>query len=199
MRTEQPHPIHVFINKTKFELDTPVQTGASLKQLAGIPAGDVLFLQQPREDQVIADESTVTLHNGDHLHSQPAADYGFEPSTLAEAGVDADRVTVHPEAGGWSFVVISDYVLPPGFDPDRVQLLVKLPPTFPDAAPDMFWTWPAVKAPSGGLPRNTSIERLLGKDWQRYSWHLAPGAWKPGVSSLRDYLRCIAARFLRLD
>ena len=198
MPAEQLHPIHVFINKTKFDLASPVQTGASLKQLAAIPSADVLFLQQPREDQVIANESTVTLKNGDHLHSQPAADYGFEPSMLAEAGVDPDRVTVHAEAG-WSFVVISDYALPPGFEPGRVQLLVKLPPTFPDAAPDMFWAWPAAKAPGGGLPRSTSMERLLGQDWQRYSWHLAPGAWKPGVSSLRDYLRCVAARFLRLD
>jgi hypothetical protein len=56
-----------------------------------------------------------------------------------------------------------------------------------------------VKAPSGNLPRATCNERLLGKDWQRYSWHLAPGAWQLGVSSLRDFLRCVAARFLRLD
>ena len=28
-----PHPIHVFINKVKYELDNPLQTGASLKRL----------------------------------------------------------------------------------------------------------------------------------------------------------------------
>jgi len=197
MRPE--HPIHVFINKKKFDLDNPVQTGASLKQLAGIPLADVLFLQQPGEDQVIANDTSVTLKNGDQLHSQPAADYGFAASVLAEAGLEPDRAELHSEPGGWSLLVISNYLLPVGFQPNRVQLLVKLPPAFPDAAPDMFWVWPGVKAPNGALPRSTSTERLLGKDWQRFSWHLAAGAWKPGISTLRDYLRCIRARFLRLD
>jgi hypothetical protein len=106
---------------------------------------------------------------------------------------------VHADAGGWFFLVVSDYMLPTGYTPNRVQLLLKLPPTFPDAAPDMFWVCPEVKAPSGNLPRSTSTEQLLGQGWQRFSWHLVPGAWKSGVSSLRDYMRCIAARFLRMD
>src|SRR3954453_8135520 len=38
------HPIHVFINKTKYELDDSVQNGASLKRLANIKLEDVLFL-----------------------------------------------------------------------------------------------------------------------------------------------------------
>ena len=38
-------PIHVFINKRKYELDGPLQTGASLKRLGNIPLQDVLFLQ----------------------------------------------------------------------------------------------------------------------------------------------------------
>ena len=33
---DQKHVIHIFINKKKYELENPVQTGASLKQLAGI-------------------------------------------------------------------------------------------------------------------------------------------------------------------
>jgi len=193
------HPIHVFINKQKFELQEPVQTGAALKQLAGIPLSDVLFLQQPGEDQVIANDASVTLKNGDHLHSQPPADYGLGAELLLEAGLDTERAILHAQSDGWSFLVIYDYALPSGFQPDRVKLLVKLPPAFPDAAPDMFWVYPAVRAPNGSLPRGTSTERLLDLDWQRFSWHLAAGAWKPGVSTLRDFLRCIHGRFLRLD
>ena len=197
MRPE--HPIHVFINKKKFELEEPLQTGASLKQIAGIPLGDVLFLQQPGDDLVIANDASVTLKNGDQLHSQPAADYGLATALLRDAGLEPDGAEVHLAAGGWSFFVIANYALPVGFQPNRVELLVKLPPGFPDAAPDMFWVHPEVKTPNGAVPRGTSAERLLGKDWQRFSWHLAAGAWKPGASTLRDYLRCIRARFLRLD
>ena len=193
------HAIHIFINKKKFELDNPVQTGASLKALASIPPNDVLFLQSPGEDEVIPNDGKITLKDGDHLHSQPPADYGLGAAALADAGLAPERAALHPEADGWSFLVISDYELPAGFVPNRVELLVKLPPGFPDAAPDMFWVCPEVRTGNGGVPRSTSNERLLGKNWQRFSWHLSAGAWKPGISSLRDFLRCIYSRFLRQD
>lgn len=193
------HAIHIFINKQRYEIEHAAHTGAALKHLAGIPLSDVLFLQRPGDDEVIGNDAKVTLKNGDHLHSQPPADYGLGTAQFVAAGLAPERATLHPEAGGWSFLVISDYDLPGGFQPSRVQLLVKLPPGFPDAAPDMFWVHPAVRTANGSQPRSTSTERLLGKDWQRFSWHLASGAWKPGVSGLRDFLRCISARLLRMD
>lgn len=196
---QQEHKIHIFINKNKFELERAVQTGSRLKELAGIPLSDVLFLQRPGEDEVIPNDGKVTVKDGDHFHSQPPADYGFGLAVLDAAGVASGSATVHPQSGGWSFLVIQDYQLPAGFEPNRVELLVKLPPGFPDAAPDMFWVSPEVRRGNGNLPRATSNESLLGRTWQRFSWHLAAGAWKPGVSDLRDFLRCIHSRFLRLD
>lgn len=214
MRPERP--IHVFINKQKVELSSPTQTGASLKALAGIPLADVLFLQQPGDDLVVANDTAVMLKSGDHLHSQPPADYGaaatqggvaLDPlaesdlflELLRDTGLEAARATIHPEPGGWNLLVLTDYRLPRDYTPDRVRLLVKLPPAFPDAAPDMFWVSPAVRAPDGCLPRATTLEILLGEEWQRFSWHLKEGAWTPGVSTLRDFLRCVAARFQQLD
>jgi hypothetical protein len=193
------HPIHVFINKTKYELDNPVQTGAGLKRLASIRLEDVLFLQSPGDDEVVGNDAQVTLKNGAHLHSQPPADYGLNAAHLQDSGIEPSRATVHAQASGWSFLVISGYRLPTGFQPGTVDLLIKLPPGFPDAQPDMFWVYPAVKTANGSLPRATCMEPLLGRQWQRFSWHLAGGAWQPGVSTLRDFMRCISARFLRLD
>lgn len=191
--------IHIFINNRKFELDSSIQTGASLKNLAGIPLQDVLFLQSQGDDEVIANDTQITLKNGSHLHSQPPADYGFGQAELAEAGIDCARAAIHEQVDGWSFLVISDYKLPEGFEPQTVDLLIKLPPAFPDAQPDMFWVHPAVKTGAGVLPRATCTENLLGNNWQRFSWHLKAGAWQPGISTLRDFMRCIAARFLRKD
>ena len=193
------HRVYIFINKKKFELEHYVQTGEQLKQLAGIPLGDVLFLQRPGEDEVIPNHAKITLKDGEHFHSQPPADYGLGAALLEEAGLAPNRATTHSEPGGWVFVVISSYELPVGFAPNRVDLLVKLPPGFPDAAPDMFWVHPGVRGPNGVVPKATSPERLLGKEWQRFSWHLAPGAWKPGVSEFRDFMRCIYSRFLRMN
>lgn len=196
---EHEHPVHVFINKKRYEFKHHVQTGAGLKEAAGIPLSDVLFLQRHGEDEVIPNDTKVTLKDGEHFHSQPPADYGWGAASLAEAGLPEGRAVVHAGPSGWQHLVISDFPLPQGFVPERVELLVKLPPGFPDSAPDMFWVHPAVRTRAGTVPRSTSIEQLMGKNWQRFSWHLAAGAWKPGVSDLRDFLRCVRARFLRMD
>lgn len=193
----QQEKVVIFINKNKFELHELAQTGASLKNLVGIPLTDVLFLQQHGEDEVIPNEAKITVKNGSHFHSQPPADYGLGVETIIEAGLSPEKSILHKEPGGWTFLVISDYPLPAGFTPSQVELLIKLPPGFPDAAPDMFWVHPEVRIDGGGLPIATSNELLLGRTWQRFSWHLAAGAWKPGISTLRDFLRCIRGRFLK--
>ncbi len=189
----------IFINQEPYKLQCAEQTGAALKELAGIPPCDVLFLQGHCEDQVIANDAKVVLRDCDELHSQPPADYGLQSGLAGEAGLSAERVTVHEQGGGWNFVVISEFSMPSAFAPRVVELLVKLPPLFPEAAPDMFWVRPAVTLADGRLPRSTTTENLLGSNWQRFSWHLAKGAWKPGTSTFRDFLRCIRGRLLRQD
>jgi hypothetical protein len=63
-----------------------------------------------------------------------------------------------------------------------------------------FWIQPqVVVAATGASPGGTTMETLLGQTWQRFSWHLAAGAWRAGVSDLRDFLRCIIGRFERRD
>jgi Prokaryotic E2 family E/Multiubiquitin len=198
MESPSPHHhIEVFINAKKFVLDNPVQTGASLKTLAGIPLTDTLFLQKHGEDEVIGNDTTVTLKDGDHLHSQPPADYGRPVSITGEDLGLSCAFEVLPQPDGWTFVVINDYALPSAYTPRSVRLLIKLPPTFPDGQPDMLWVNPGIRTAAGGLPAGTGDEQLLGGTWQRFSWHMKPGAWKPGVSTLRDYMRCVRARFER--
>lgn len=188
----------IFINQTKFELDDPVQTGASLKTLASIPTGDALFLQQPGDDLLVQNGDQVTLKNGDHLHSQPAADYGdFAPEEFGHNG--QVEVIAHPN--GWKFAILHDFEVPKAYEQTETtpfRLLIKLPPTFPDAAPDMFWVSPHLKLREGGrAPKATSTETLLTEKWQRFSWHLKPGSWVPGQSTLRDFVRCVRARFAK--
>ena len=93
-------------------------------------AVDVLFLQRPHEDEVIPNDKQVTLKEGDHLHSQPPADYGFQSAILTEAGLEPARATLNNQPDGWCFLVISEYELPPQFQPARVEILIKLPPGF---------------------------------------------------------------------
>lgn len=168
------------------------QTGRSLKERAGIPLTDVLFLDRPDEDEVIADDAKVALKCGDCFHSAPPANYGN--AYIDAASLGTSKLEVVRQADGWTFLFVNDYGLPGGYSSPVARLLVKLPPTFPDAAPDMFWLYPHIKTAAGTAPQGTSGEAVLGQEWQRFSWHLLPGAWRPGKSTLRDYMRCVRAR-----
>lgn len=186
------HTVTVTINRKPFEFADPHQTGRSLKEGAGIPLADVLFRDRAKEDEVIADDAKVTLECGDCFHSAPPANYGAP--AIGKDDVGFERFESQAQPDGWTFLIMPDYPLPEGLSPKTVQLLLKLPPGFPDAAPDMFWLSPQIRTPTGVAPQGTSIETVIGAPWQRFSWHLNPGAWRPGISTLRDYLRCVRSR-----
>jgi len=95
------------------------------------------------------------------------------------------------EEGQMFSLIIRGFRLPEGYEPALVDLLLRLPGGFPDAAPDMFWTHPVVGYAGGGAPPAAG-DRLdyNGRTWQRWSRHLAV-AWRPGIDSLQTYLRLI--------
>lgn len=112
---------------------------------------------------------------------------------------DADQRTLdelgrpYTVAVGGAFIelVISGFQLPANLQPTVVDLLLRLPPGFPDAAPDMFWLDPAATGPGGaGIPGTESSELYLGRTWQRWSRHIG-GQWRPGIDNLATYMAYI--------
>jgi hypothetical protein len=90
--------------------------------------------------------------------------------------------------GGFVSVVLKDVAMPSGIDPRVSSILLRLPPGFPDAAPDMFWLDPPVKGPAGRvIPGTESVQSFLGRTWQRWSRHIQH-QWRPGVDSLGTYI-----------
>ncbi len=95
-------------------------------------------------------------------------------------------------AGTWTSIIISGYQLPPGYDHAVVDMLVRLPPGFPDAAPDNFWIAPAIRRRSGAFPTNADrTETHHGRTWQFFSRHLTVARWRPGIDDLRSWLNTI--------
>lgn len=99
------------------------------------------------------------------------------------------------EDSGFVLVVIEQYTLPGGLEPAVVSLLLRLPPGFPDAAPDMFWFEPGVRlSGGGGIPGADQVEVHGGREWQRWSRHIG-GQWRAGIDNLATYLayvrRCV--------
>lgn len=116
-----------------------------------------------------------------------------DKTILDELGLTYSVVEEPQPNGTWTDIIISRYQLPSGFDRVAVDMLVRLPPGFPDAAPDNFWIAPEIRiARTGAFPRNADrIEKHQGRTWQFFSRHLSATPWRPGIDDLRSWLNII--------
>ncbi len=93
---------------------------------------------------------------------------------------------------GMTCVVIRGLPLPLGYDRAQADLLLRLSPGYPDVPPDMWWFDPPVRLASGGVVQATqSTESHLGRSWQRWSRHFAPGQWLSGIDCLETFMALI--------
>lgn len=99
---------------------------------------------------------------------------------------------VKPE-NGMVCLVIKGYTVPAGYSPSTSDLLIRLPPGFPDVPPDMFWFDPPVRlSATGAFPVAADLmESYLGRTWQRFSRHLQSGVWQPAKDGLESYLSLV--------
>lgn len=95
---------------------------------------------------------------------------------------------------GWTCLVITGWPLPPGYTRRTADLLLRLSPGYPDIPLDMWWFDPAVMRADGqGVPQTEVQEQILGRIWQRWSRHLAPGQWMAGVDGVESYVARLRA------
>lgn len=93
---------------------------------------------------------------------------------------------------GMICVVLPSWPLPPGYDREVADLLVRLQAGYPDIPPDMWWFDPPVRLANGGtIPATDVTEQYFGRSWQRWSRHLQPGQWKSGIDGLESFLALI--------
>jgi hypothetical protein len=123
----------------------------------------------------------------------------FTEAETAALTAASSRWEATVDSAGWTIVVLYEHHLPAGLAPGVVDLLVHLPSAFPDAQPDMFWTRPDVTVVRTGTfpPQADQKTTFLGLEWQRFSRHLLPGAWIPGVDDLRTWLAAIRRQLIQ--
>lgn len=72
--------VSIHINGVHYKLDTDELTGAALKQLAGIPAANLLFREVhgpgADDDEQIPDDSLIHFKDGDHFYDMPQGNFG---------------------------------------------------------------------------------------------------------------------------
>lgn len=123
----------------------------------------------------------------------PPPEVAHQLEALKAAGRD---VSGAPGGDGYFHVVESSRPLPPGYNKVSSRVLVKLPASYPQGHPDMFWADGDLRLASGAMPASTSLEQIAGQQWVRFSWH--PGKWNPGSDNLLSYFEFVERRLLQV-
>lgn len=93
------------------------------------------------------------------------------------------------EDAGMLCVLFEAFPMPAGLSADHVDVLLRLAPLYPDAAPDMWWVSPALTDENGTVIPGTEVtEKYCGRSWQRWSRHLDPTMWRAGVDGLHTFV-----------
>lgn len=107
---------------------------------------------------------------------------------LKEHGYDW---SVHPGDSQGGVLVIRNFdVSGGGFSPTVTDLMIRIPAQYNMATLDMWYCDPPIRLGATGQFAQASevTEPHLGRSWQRFSRHLPPGAWRPGIDSLRTFM-----------
>ena len=97
---------------------------------------------------------------------------------------------------GVQWVFVHDYLLPKGFDVERVSLGLRIVPGYPSAALDMVYVCPAVSRADGRPIGALSMTSLDGRPFQQWSRHYTPARpWRPDIDNLGSHLRAIEEWF----
>jgi hypothetical protein len=118
----------------------------------------------------------------------------FLPTTdaayLREKGIAYDEA----EENGHKAVIFRAYNLPAArFDSGCADILIILPPGYPEVPPDMFYLLPWVRLAAGNRYPNAADQPFAFKsqNWQRWSRH--NNEWRPNVDGIWTMLKRIDA------
>ena len=89
-------------------------------------------------------------------------------------------------------LVFPGFALGEGYSVATSDVLLRVPRSYNDAGPDMFWTGVEVTLKDGKIPQAAeNIENHLGHPWRRFSWHRT---WNPTCDNIHNNLEFIRKR-----
>ena len=183
----------------RFEWGLPMITGLQLKRLAGVEPTSygVWLAQSVGDDRLIGNTEQVDLTAEGVERFFTGIDTTTEGSSIVLPQEDREYLEAHGimfeehVEGGSRGIILKARDLPAGrFDTVSADILILLPGSYPDCAPDMFYLTPWVRLAAGGYPRAADQpHQFLGQRWQWWSRHNT--AWRPGVDGIWTMLRRI--------
>lgn len=197
--------ITILINQQPYHFETDTLAPDGFRQAVSAPDDYEVWrvVRDPDpEGQLPVDDvqitGSTTIRSGERYRAVPPGTFGLAqvPPQLADE-IEALRRDGHiievVVAEGWICVLFRAYELPRHFNKPATDLLLKLPLSFPNGKPDMFWTEVDVSLATGACPRRAGeVETALGKRWRRFSWH--PKSWNPATDNLHTFLEFVNRR-----
>lgn len=116
----------------------------------------------------------------------------FLPSKDRRYLADRDVAFREVVEGNNKGIILESFLLPAGkYQAEKADILIILPPAYPDAAPDMFYAYPHLKLVDNSLePRCTQVRISFDRQsWQRWSRH--NNHWRPGTDGLWTMIKRI--------
>jgi len=95
------------------------------------------------------------------------------------------------QEGNARAVVLYSFFMPQPFQPEKVNLKIKMPQDYSSgAALDMFFTdAPITRTDGKGIERLTESAIFDGKKWWQWSRHYPQGTrWRPGINTLATHI-----------
>ena len=207
--------ISIHINKQHYFAPKARMTGAEIKALAAIPAGNMLYRDErgPGPDTAIPDGQLVELHPGDHFYDLPIGVVGTEGngtvplSSSAEVHAKVSRelaeqiqeiiddysgTVVSLMPGGYVQLVIPDIHTGPNWHPAVTSVLILVPPGYPQVAPQGF---DALVSPAPGCRSTNGVSSVTrnGEQWTHFCWQVQN--WDPSRHRLWHYVKHVKRRF----
>ena len=150
---------------------------------------DVVDLRTPGIEKIRLTPKEV--NNGE---ARPTPRRDFDVLDADEAYLDRGGYTWETvNDGGRRWLVIHHYRVPAGFHVTQTRLALEIPPTYPAAQIDMFYTYPPLALMSGRPIDCTHIPAtILGVPYNGWSRHRGPGSeWNPASDNVVTHLALV--------
>lgn len=101
------------------------------------------------------------------------------------------------------WILFRAFTLPAGWNRESTDLLVLIPPGYPETPPDNFYVQNGLRTESGAVPGNFGEhQEVLDKSWAQFSYHAAD--WSPGPDphdgdSLLTFMVAVERRLLEAN
>jgi hypothetical protein len=209
MSTKTDQKVTILVNKKPYHINTSTISADEIKALVQAP-GDYevwkIVKSPDPEGQLPIDDiqitGTIDVKSGEKFRVVPPGTFGAVSTMTPHLSSEIDQLQLDGyeietfEESSLIILIFKEYILSPGYNKHFINLLLKVPLSFPNGNMDMFWTDPDLRLKNSNMPANTSEEIILGKKWLRFSWH--PKTWNPGVDNLKTYLEFVNRRLLQV-